>query len=114
MTTGEPTLADRGPTRWRSRAGSTPDGEGEYLIDGARVRLKDVKDLLFDTGIGSRGYSVLEQGRIDAVLSANPTQRRAIFEEAAGISRYRQRRHETELRLKRCEQDVTRLEDVMG
>lgn len=89
-------------------------GEGEYLIDAQRVRLKDVKDLLFDTGLGSRGYSVLEQGRIDAVLSANPAQRRAIFEEAAGISRYRQRRHETELRLKRCEQDVERLEDVMG
>ena len=60
-------------------------GEGEYLIDGQRVRLKDVKDLLFDTGLGSRGYAVLEQGRIDAVLSANPQQRRAIFEEAAGI-----------------------------
>jgi chromosome segregation protein len=90
------------------------DGEGEYLIDSERVRLKDVRDMLFGTGLGSRGYSVLEQGRIDAVLSANPVQRRAIFEEAAGISRYRQRRHETELRLKRVEQDVTRLDDVMG
>jgi chromosome segregation protein len=89
-------------------------GEGEYLIDGGKVRLKDVKDLLFDTGLGSRGYSVLEQGRIDAVLSANPQQRRAVFEEAAGISRYRQRRHEAELRLKRVEQDVVRLDDVMG
>lgn len=89
-------------------------GEGEYLIDAERVRLKDVRDMLFDTGLGSRGYSVLEQGRIDAILSANPVQRRAIFEEAAGISRYRQRRHETELRLKRVEQDVTRLDDVMG
>ena len=70
------------------------DGEGEYLIDGGKVRLKDVKDLLFDTGLGSRGYAVLEQGRIDAVLSANPLERRAIFEEAAGISRFRQRRRE--------------------
>ena len=111
--TGEPTLADRGPEVAITRR-LYASGEGEYLIDGARVRLKDVKDLLFDTGMGSRGYSVLEQGRIDAVLSANPGQRRAIFEEAAGISRYRQRRHETELRLKRCEQDVARLEDVMG
>ena len=90
------------------------DGEGEYQIDGERVRLKDVRDMLFDTGLGSRGYSVLEQGRIDAILSANPIQRRSIFEEAAGISRYRQRRHETELRLKRVEQDVSRLDDVMG
>ncbi|MFT5198980.1 MAG: chromosome segregation protein [Planctomycetota bacterium] len=89
-------------------------GEGEYLIDGGKVRLKDVKDMLFDTGLGSRGYSVLEQGRIDAVLSANPQQRRAIFEEAAGTSRYRQRKHEAELRLKRVAQDMERLEDVMG
>ncbi len=89
-------------------------GEGEYQIDGERVRLKDVRDMLFDTGLGSRGYAVLEQGRIDAVLSANPQQRRAVFEEAAGISRYRQRRHEAELRLKRVEQDMERLEDVMG
>src|SRR5687768_4643832 len=80
-------------------------GEGEYLIDGEKVRLKDVRDMLFDTGLGSRGYSVLEQGRIDAVLSADPVARRAIFEEAAGISRYRQRRRETESRLKRVEQD---------
>ncbi|MFT4539214.1 MAG: chromosome segregation protein [Planctomycetota bacterium] len=89
-------------------------GEGEYLIDGEKVRRKDVRDMLFDTGLGSRGYSVLEQGRIDAVLSANPQQRRAIFEEAAGISRYRQRRHEADLRLGRVDQDTTRLEDVMG
>lgn len=106
-------LAERGPEIAISRR-LYASGEGEYLIDGQRVRLKDVKDLLFDTGLGSRGYSVLEQGRIDAVLSANPAQRRAIFEEAAGISRYRQRRHETELRLKRCEQDVERLDDLMG
>lgn len=89
-------------------------GEGEYHIDGARVRLKDVRELLYGTGLGSRGYSVLEQGRIDAVLSANPAQRRAVFEEAAGISRYRQRRHETGLRLKSVEQDVSRLADLMG
>jgi chromosome segregation protein len=89
-------------------------GEGSYLIDGQRVRLKDVKDLLFDTGLGSRGYSVLEQGRIDAVLSANPQQRRAVFEEAAGISRYRQRRHETELRLKHVAADMERVDDVIA
>ncbi len=89
-------------------------GEGEYLIDGDRVRLKDVRNMLFDTGLGSRGYSVLEQGRIDAILSANPLQRRSIFEEAAGISRYRQRRHETELRLVRVLQDTARLDDVLS
>ncbi|MFO1010673.1 MAG: chromosome segregation protein SMC [Planctomycetota bacterium] len=89
-------------------------GEGEYLIDGQKVRLKDVREMLYDTGLGSRGYSVLEQGKIDAVLSANPLERRRIFEEAAGISRYRQRRVETELRLKRVAEDMARLDDVVG
>ncbi len=89
-------------------------GEGEYLVDGSKVRLKDVREMLFDTGLGSRGYSVLEQGKIDAVLSANPVERRRIFEEAAGISRYRQRRQETELRLKRVADDLARLDDLLG
>jgi chromosome segregation protein len=89
-------------------------GEGEYLIDGEKVRLKDVREMLFDTGLGSRGYSVLEQGKIDAVLSANPLERRRIFEEAAGISRYRQRKVETEMRLKRVADDMTRLDDLLG
>ncbi len=88
-------------------------GEGEYLINGERVRLKDVRDMLFDTGLGSRGYAVLEQGRIDAVLSQNPLDRRAIFEEAAGISRFRMRKRETESRLKRVEADMLRLDDVL-
>ena len=88
-------------------------GEGEYLIDGERVRRKDIRDMLFDTGLGSRGYAVLEQGRIDAVLSANPLDRRSVFEEAAGISRYRQRRKETESRLKRVDADAERLDDVL-
>ena len=89
-------------------------GEGSYMIDGQRVRLKDVRDLLFDTGLGSRGYSVLEQGRIDAVISANHQQRRTVFEEAAGISRYRQRRHETGLRLKHVSVDMERVDDVIA
>lgn len=89
------------------------DGEGEYLIDGDRARAKDIKNLLFDTGLGSRGYSVLEQGRIDAVLSQNAVDRRAIFEEAAGISRYRQRKKEAESRLARVQQDEARIDDVL-
>lgn len=88
-------------------------GEGEYLINGERVRLKDVRDMLFDTGLGSRGYAVLEQGKIDAVLSANPLDRRAIFEEAAGVSRYKMRRKETEQKLKRVEADLLRVDDVL-
>ena len=89
-------------------------GEGEYLLDGEKVRLKDIKEMLFDTGLGSRGYSVLEQGKIDSVLSANPLERRRIFEEAAGVSRYRQRKNEAELRLKRVAEDMARLDDVIG
>jgi len=88
-------------------------GEGEYLINGERVRLKDVRDMLFDTGLGSRGYAVLEQGKIDAVLSANALDRRAIFEEAAGVSRYKMRRKETEQKLKRVEADLLRVDDVL-
>jgi len=109
----ESRLADRGPevsvTRRVFRS-----GEGEYLIDGDKVRLKDVREMLYGTGLGSRGYSVLEQGKIDAVLSANPLERRSIFEEAAGISRYRQRHKEVESRLKRVEADLLRLDDVLG
>ncbi|MBM3978627.1 MAG: chromosome segregation protein SMC, partial [Planctomycetes bacterium] len=89
-------------------------GEGEYLLDGERVRLKDVRAMLYNTGLGSRGYSVLEQGKIDAVLSADPLERRGIFEEAAGVSRYRAQRKEVAARLQRVEQDMARLEDLIG
>lgn len=88
-------------------------GEGEYLIDGSKVRLKDLRDMLFDTGLGSRGYAILEQGKIDAVLSADALERRSIFEEAAGISRFRQRKKEAESRLRSVAADMTRLEDVV-
>ncbi len=88
-------------------------GEGEYMIDGGKVRLKDLRDMLFDTGLGSRGYAILEQGKIDAVLSADPLERRSIFEEAAGISRFRQRKKEAESRLASVARDMVRLEDVV-
>ena len=88
-------------------------GEGEYLIDGQKVRLKDLRDMLFDTGLGSRGYAILEQGKIDAVLSADALERRSIFEEAAGISRFRQRKKEAQSRLKSVAADMTRLDDVV-
>lgn len=110
---GANVLADRGAEVSITRR-VFKSGEGEYLIDGQKVRLKDVREMLYDTGLGSRGYSVLEQGKIDAVLSANPLERRRIFEEAAGISRYRQRKVETELRLKRVAEDLARLDDVIG
>ncbi len=87
-------------------------GESEYLLNNQVVRLKDIKDALLDTGLGVGGYSVMEQGRIDAVLSANPDDRRAIFDEAAGISRYKVRRKEALRKLDRTELNLARVLDM--
>lgn len=88
-------------------------GEAEYLLHGRKVRRKDVREVLLDTGLGVQGYMVLAQGKIDAVLAANPEDRRSVFEEAAGISRYKARKHEAKLKLKRVDQDLSRVEDVL-
>ncbi len=88
-------------------------GESEYLINRQPQRLKDVRNLFMDTGLGMGAYSIMEQGRIDAILSADAQDRRRIFEEAAGVSRYRSRRRETEARLERTEQNLLRLGDVI-
>jgi chromosome segregation protein len=88
-------------------------GESEYLINRQSARLKDVRNLFMDTGLGTGAYSIMEQGRIDAILSADPQARRRIFEEAAGISRYRARRRESESRLERTQQNLLRLGDVI-
>ncbi len=88
-------------------------GESEYLINKNSVRLKDIRNLFLDTGLGKGSYSIMEQGRIDAVLSANATDRRRIFEEAAGIARYRARRRESESKLERTEQNLLRIGDVV-
>ncbi|MCI0586882.1 MAG: chromosome segregation protein SMC [Planctomycetes bacterium] len=89
-------------------------GESEYLLNGRAVRLKDVRDFLFDTGLGVRGYSAMEQGRIDALLSVDPQERRSVFEEAAGISRFRARRREALRKIEQVELDLTRLADLLG
>ncbi len=89
-------------------------GDSEYLINRQPQRLKDVRNLLLDTGLGTGAYSIMEQGRIDAILSADPQDRRRIFEEAAGISRYRARRRESESKLERTDQNLLRLADVIG
>lgn len=88
-------------------------GESEYQINRQSARLKDIRNLLMDTGLGTSAYSIMEQGRIDAILSANPAERRKIFEEAAGISRYRAQRREAELKLARTEQNLLRLGDIV-
>ncbi|MFM1872921.1 MAG: chromosome segregation protein, partial [Planctomycetota bacterium] len=91
----------------------TIDKESTYLINGSEVRLKDVKDVLLDTGLGTAGYSVMEQGRIDAVLSANPDARRAIFEEAAGVARFKIQKKETLRKLERTDQNLSRVTDLL-
>lgn len=88
-------------------------GEGEYLINGGACRLRDIRDLLAGTGIGTEAYSIIEQGKVDALLQASPRDRRALFEEAAGISRFRGKRQEAGRRLARVEQNLLRLSDIV-
>ncbi len=89
------------------------NGDSEYRINGKRCRMKDIRDLLLDTGVGVDAYSVIEQGRVDALLQANPAERREIFEEAAGVSRYRVRRAEAQRKLERTQNNLLRLNDVI-
>jgi chromosome segregation protein len=88
-------------------------GESEYLIDGEVVRLKDVQDLLMDAGVGVKAYAVIEQGKIGQILSARPTDRRALIEEAAGITKYKSRRRSAELKLEAAQQNLTRVDDII-
>lgn len=88
-------------------------GESQYQINRMACRMKSIQELLMDTGVGVNAYSVLEQGRVDQVVTSKPIERRVIFEEAAGISRYRQRRVETLRKLDRTETDLARLADII-
>src|SRR3954452_21676046 len=88
-------------------------GESEYLIDGDVVRLKDVQDLLMDAGLGVKGYAVIEQGKIGQILSARPTDRRQLIEEAAGVTKYKSRRRAAELKLEAAQQNLTRVDDII-
>ena len=86
-------------------------GESEYYINRQSVRLKDVTELFMDTGMGREGYSIIGQGRIDEILSAKSGERREVFEEAAGISRFRHRKEEAERKLSRTDENLTRVSD---
>lgn len=88
-------------------------GEAEYLINGDTCRLKDVKNLFRGTGIGTDAYSLIEQGKVDRLLQASPKERRAIFEEAAGISRFKAKKLEAQRRLSRVEGNLIRLADIV-
>lgn len=89
-------------------------GESEYRINKTMVRLKDVHELFMDTGLGRDGYSIIGQGKIDSIVSAKSEDRREIFEEAAGISRFRYRKEEAERRLERAEENLVRLRDILA
>ncbi len=109
-----------GDGRWADHGGRIAikrkvlrSGPSEYRMNGKAVRLKDVVDELASVGLGTRAYSIIEQGRIGQVLSARPTDRRALLEEAAGLTRYKARKHEAELKLVRTRQNLLRINDVL-
>ncbi|MHC4686158.1 MAG: AAA family ATPase, partial [Planctomycetota bacterium] len=89
-------------------------GESEYRINSKICRLKDIRELFMDTGIGARAYSILEQGQIEHLVSASKTDRRFVFEEAAGISKYKAHKKEALRKLERTEQNLLRLADILG
>jgi chromosome segregation protein len=89
-------------------------GESEYLINNKVCRLRDIRELFMDTGIGVRAYSIIEQGQIAQLLTASKVDRRIIFEEAAGISKYKAQKKETLRKLERTEQNLLRLADIVG
>ncbi len=89
-------------------------GESEYLINKSPARLKDVQDFFRDTGIGAKGYTIVEQGRVAEIVSAKAEERRLLIEEAAGITKYKARRREAEGKIKSTEQNLQRVNDVLG
>ncbi|PHV71113.1 chromosome segregation protein SMC [Sporanaerobium hydrogeniformans] len=89
-------------------------GESEYFINGSQCRLKDIQELFMDTGVGKEGYSIIGQGQIDRVLSSKPEERRTLFEEAAGIYKYKVRRLEAEKKLDKERENLTRVKDILS
>jgi len=89
------------------------DGESQYLLNRSRCRYRDIQELLMDTGIGANAYSVIELGMIDAILSERHDERRKIFDEAAGVTRYKLRRRETQRRLDALQSDIARIQDLV-
>ncbi len=88
-------------------------GEGEYLLNGQPSRLRDIRDLFAGTGVATEAYSVIEQGKVDVMLQSSPKERRAIFEEAAGITKYKSRRRAAELKLEAAQHNLTRIDDIV-
>lgn len=88
------------------------NGESEFFLNNKHCRLKDIKEILLDTGIGKDGYSIIEQGKVDEILSNNPINRRKVFDEACGISKYRYKKQEAERNLKNTKENLERINDI--
>ena len=89
------------------------NGDSEYLIDGCKVRLRDIHDLFMDTGLGRDSFSVISQGRVEEIFNSKPEERRAIFEEAAGVLKYKTRKKETQTKLNQTQDNLDRLDDII-
>ena len=89
-------------------------GESEYLINGTVCRLKDVNELFYDTGIGKEGYSIIGQGQIDKILSGKPEERRELFDEAAGIVKFKRRKNEAQKKMENERQNLVRVNDILA
>src|SRR5204863_806755 len=109
---GHSELADDGRIVINRRVFRT--GESEFRLNGRRVRMKDISDILMDTGLGIRNYSVMEQGKIDLILSNKPQDRRRLIEEAAGITKYKTKRRAAELKLEETQQNLLRIDDTLS
>ena len=88
------------------------NGESQFYLNNKSCRLKDIKEILLDTGIGKDGYSIIEQGKVDEILSNNPVNRRKVFDEACGISKYRYKKAESERNLKNTKENLDRINDI--
>ncbi len=115
------TLESRGGAHWAETGGEVTisrrvarDGESDYILNGKRARLKDVQDLLLGTGLGVRAYAIIEQQKIDLILSAKPQDRRRLIEEAAGISKYKIRKRQAEVKLEETRANLLRLADIVS
>ncbi|MFI5181804.1 MAG: chromosome segregation protein SMC [Thermoanaerobaculia bacterium] len=115
------TLESRGADHWAETGGEvtiarrvTRDGESDYVLNGKKCRLRDVQDLLLGTGLGVRAYSIIEQQKVELILSTKPQDRRRLIEEAAGVSKYKIRKRQAELKLEETRANLLRLSDIVG
>ncbi len=115
------TLEARGGDQWADSGGEvvltrrvTRDGESDYIVNGKKSRLKDVQEILTGTGLGVRAYSIIEQQKIDLILSTKPQDRRRLIEEAAGVSKYKIRKRQAEVKLEETRGNLLRLTDIVS